>query len=175
LVGVTEKTVVHAFRRLKFTIVKKSHLKFVRMEPAVWAPPYEWPSLFQKQRELHRSGVSTGQVMSATDLSAELEAIINDAVKKLDVEAIPLYERGALKERIKQVVQDLYRSATYESVAKQELAGWLGERPDANVEYLESRVRGFVRFATRNRDCPCGHNVNNVVCGFPQRQTTATP
>ena len=43
-VGVAEETVVHAFRQLRFKVVKRAYKKFVRMEPAVWAPPIQWPS-----------------------------------------------------------------------------------------------------------------------------------
>ena len=158
ILGVTEKTVRQALERLKFKVVKRAHTKQIGVQPAVWAPPPVWPELFQKQRELHRSGLSTSAVMRTTDLSAELTAIIDDAVKLLDVAEIPLYARGEMKLKIRKVVQDVYRKATFDSIARHELAGWLGERDDANVQYLESRVRGYVRFASR-KTCPeCGHN-----------------
>lgn len=158
LLEASEKAVAHALRRLKFTIVKKSHLKFVRMEQAVWRRPYAWPEVFQKQRELRRSGLSTGQVIRATELSAEVVGIIENAVRKLDVAELQLYQRGKMKAKIKEVVQEIYRKATFDHIARQELAGWLGESPDANVQYLQTRVEGYVRFAT-NRICPhCGRH-----------------
>ena len=159
LLEASEKAVAHALRRLRFRIVKKSHLKFVRMEPAVWAPPKRWPEIFQKQRELKLGGLSTGQVIGATDLSAQITGLIDDAVRRLDIEDILLYKPGALKAKIREAVQDVYRQARLDNVTRQDLASWLGERPDANVQYLQTRVKGYVRFASR-RTCPhCGRNV----------------
>ena len=158
LLGLTEEAVVQGLRRLGFKVVKKAHKKFVHMEPAIWAPPARWPEVLEKQRELHRNGLSTGAVMRATDLSAEVTAIIGKAVKLLDVDDVPLDRRGALKAKIKTVVQEVYRTMEYDSVARQELASWLGESRDANVQYLQSRVEGYVRFASRKTCQHCGHN-----------------
>ena len=42
LVALPEMSVAHALGRLGFKLVKRSHMKFVRMEPAVWRPPARW-------------------------------------------------------------------------------------------------------------------------------------
>ena len=158
LLGVTEDKVGRGLKRLKFTVVKRAHSKFVRMEPAVWASPTEWPELLQKQRDLKRSGLSTGQVMRATDLSAEITAIIDAAVKLLDVQDVALFKRGALKEKIKEVIQEVYTKAVRDSIARDELARWLREDPGANRAYLQSRVEGYVRFASKRLCQHCGRN-----------------
>ena len=158
LMDVPEKSVAHGLRRLKFKVVKRAYLQFVRMDPAVWAPPPEWPPVLRKQRQLHRSGLSTGAVMRATELSAEVTAIIDDAVRRLDIADVPLYRPGAMKAKIKEVVQDVYRRATYDNVSREQLASWLMESPDVHVGAMESRIKGLVRFAT-SKTCPeCGHN-----------------
>ena len=158
MLDLPEETVAHGLKRLRFKVVKRAHLKFIRMEPAVWSPPRRWPDLLQKQRELRQSGLSTGSVMRATDLSAEITAIINDAVKLLDIEDVPLFKRGALKLKIREVVQEVYRKAAVDNIARQELASWLGERPDANIGYLQSRIEGYTRFASKRLCQHCGNN-----------------
>ena len=168
LVGVSEETVVHALRRLRFKVVKRAHMKFVRMEPATWRPPAVWPPLFQKQREMHRAGVSAGQIATATTLSAEIKAIIERAVRDLELEEIPLNKRGALKTSITKTIKDIYADVVargqttitttddYNTIARQELAEWLKESEDANPNFLKSRVTGYVRYAS-NKICQhCG-------------------
>ena len=158
LLDVSDKSVVQGMRRLKFRVVKRAYLQFVRMEPAVWAPPYQWPDFLRQQMQLRRSGLSTGAVQRTTELSAEVTAIIDDAVRRHDVADVTLYRRGAMKTKIKEAVQAVYRRATFDNIAREELAGWLRESPDAHVGALESRVKGLVRFAT-SKTCPeCGHN-----------------
>ena len=158
LLDVPDESVAHGLRRLKFKVVKRSYAKVVRWDPAVWAPPAAWPPVFQKQRQLHRSGLSTGAVIRATELSAEVTAIIDDAVRRLDVADVPLYRRGAMKETIREVVQAVYRRATQDNVSREELASWLVESPEMPVGGLETRIKGLVRFAT-SKTCPqCGHN-----------------
>ena len=48
-----------------------------------------------------------------------------------------------------------------DSVDRQELARWLGERPDANRRFLESRVKGYVRFASKKLCVHCGLNATD--------------
>ncbi len=84
---------------------------------------------------------------------------------KLDVADIPLSARGALKSKIKEVVQAVYEQAREKRlheadnyVTRQELAEWLGEGPNDSMGNLRNRVQGFKLYATR-RNCPaCGKN-----------------
>ena len=145
LMDVPEKSVAHGLTAVEVQGREAGLLaKFVRWDPAVWAPPPEWPPVLRKQRQLHRSGLSTGAVMRATELSAEVTAIIDDAVRRLDVADVPLYRPGAMKAKIKEVVQDVYRRATYDNVSREQLASWLMESPDVHGRWTWSRAsRGW--------------------------------
>lgn len=161
--GYSEDAVVRGLKRLKFSIVKRAHKKQVGIVPAAWTPPDRWPVFFQKQRELHKGGMSTGSVMRATDLSAGVAAIIDDAVRILNVENIPLYKPGAMKATIKQVVRDVYRKALlnrpdFDTISKSDVAGWLGESRNAELGLIQSRIKGYVRFASNRKCLHCGRN-----------------
>ena len=156
LLNVTEDAVGRSLKALRFKMVKRAHRKFEKWLPAVYAPPPEWPALFQKQRELRRSGLSADAVMRATDSAAGVTAIIERAVRALDMSDVPLDARGALKKKIKGVIADIHREWSRDSIPRSELARWLKEDGERPVAYLQSRVEGYVRFASR-RTCPhCG-------------------
>ena len=159
LLGISEEAIAHALKRLKFTVTKKAFSKTVGHAPAVWRPPVEWPKQLLKQRELRGDGLSTYSTMSATDLLIEEAAtLIDDAKLRLFVNDVPVFKRGALKVQLREVIGELFEKATKDLVARQELAGWLGESPDANVQYLQTRVEGYVRFTSGRTCLKCGHN-----------------
>lgn len=83
-----------------------------------------------------------------------------------------LYKQGVLTEAIREAIRESYTKARVTAeeeeldetdhdlnyIARQELADWLGERSDAARGYLETRVRGYLRFASM-RICPhCGRD-----------------
>ena len=155
----TEESVARAFKRLKFRVVKRGHRKFVAWAPAVWERPRDWPEVFLKQRELRHSGLSAARVIAAADSAAAVAEIIHEAVQKLDVLNIPLDRRGALKSKIKEVIGEVYREWSQESISKRELAGWLKESPNAPKSMLMARGEQLMRFALR-KVCPnCGVTV----------------
>ena len=155
----TEESVVRALKRLKFRVVKRGHRKFVAWAPAVWERPRDWPDVFLKQRELRRSGLSAARVIAAADSAAAVAEIIREAVQKLDVLDIPLDRRGALKAKIKEVIAEVYKEWSQESISKRELAGWLKESPNAPKSMLMARGEQLMRLALR-KICPnCGAKV----------------
>ena len=149
LVGASVESVGRSMKALGFKLVKRQHVKHVGWRSAIVEPPRDWPPLFERQRELRRAGLSAGAVTRATDAAADVEDIIKQAVQRLDVSDIPLNQRGMLKRSIKDVIRDVYREATRDSIPRRELARWLGESAEANVAALENRVQGLLRFATR--------------------------
>ena len=62
---------------------------------------------------------------------------------------IPLNKRGVQKAQINAAIQDVYREATNDSIPRRELAKWIGESVEANVAFLENRVKGLVKFQSR--------------------------
>lgn len=110
LVESDERRVSAAFKRLGFKIVKRAHTKALGAKPAKFRPPLSWPPLIEKQRELRAAGLSVGQVEKATELAAEIEAILDAAEVKLAVEYIPLTQRGQMKAKIREVIADYHRA-----------------------------------------------------------------
>ena len=149
-----ERSVTAAFKRLGFKVVKRRYQKSVGWQPAIYAPPYQWPPKVQKEVELRRAGLSVGQVGRAMELAAEINAVIDAAVMRLDSEDIALNKPGQMKAKIRSVIYDSY----HDSITRKELANRLGEASDANVEFLLNRVGGYVTFASRRgRVClSCG-------------------
>ena len=155
----SENSVGHALKRLRFKVVKRAHHQFVEWLPAIWERPHQWPDMLLRQRDLRRSGLSATRVMAATDSAAAVAEIIRVAVQKLDVSDVPLDRRGALKAKIKEVIAEVYREWSQESISKRELAEWLKESPNAPKSALMARGEQLMRFALR-KQCPsCGATV----------------
>lgn len=76
--------------------------------PAKWRHPYEWPSLFQQQRQLRERGMSVSAIYRLTDSAAQVDGIIKDAMEALDLSRIPYDERGALKGQIRSIIKQSY-------------------------------------------------------------------
>ena len=154
LVGSDEKAISHTLKRLGFKIVKRAHSKFVRIEPAVYSPPGTWPPKIRKEAELRGLGLSTGQVAKTMELAAEISAVIDSAIRKLDVQDIPLNKRGQMKAKIHEVIRDNFN----DSIPRQEVASWLGESSEAPMSSLKGITVNLRTFASnRGHDCSeCG-------------------
>lgn len=78
-----------------------------------------------------------------------------------------------LETRIRELESELHQ-AKQDTIQRTDIAEWLHEAPDSNAAFLEQRVRGYVRFASR-RGAAC------ISCGgestarltMPQRRRPA--
>ena len=75
MVDVSAERARRCLKALGFKVVKRQTKKHVGWKSEVVAPPYGWPDLFQRQRELHREGVSAGAVFRATDAAAGVDGV----------------------------------------------------------------------------------------------------
>ena len=149
LVGASEESVVDALKTLRFKVVKKAHKRHAGYESAIYTPPREWDDLFQRNRMLRRSGLKADTVMRMTDAAAQLAGVIDRAVRELDVQNIPISQRGKLKEGIRKVIEEAYRVAERDYIPRMELVKALGassvdgaEKLLADVQLLRQRANG---------------------------------
>ena len=153
------RSVGMSLQRLGFTQVAKARPGQKRKDgtrtiyPARWKPPADWPAEFKVQRRLRQTyNLTPGQTLRATSSAFGLADILTDAIDVLVTARVSLGSRGKLKAEIKRVVVDTMQELRYDSIARRELAEWLGESPDANRQMLENRVRGLIRFLNKKKE-----------------------
>ena len=106
--GTSPKSVGASLKKLGFTVAVEKQHKHVGWECEVVRPPLRWNDLFMRQRELRRDGLSASAVMRVTDAGAKIDGLIREAVRQLDLEAVPRYIRGALKKQVQKTIQEIY-------------------------------------------------------------------
>ena len=150
-----QRSVGIALKRLGFERGDRRRAGSTRKSPfCEWTPPAEWPADFKAERRMRQLGMDSGQVQRASLAAFGMGDVLDDAIDALLIGRVEIGARGKLKAEIKRIVVDTLAELREDSIARRELAEWLREAPDANKQFLENRVKGLVRIATRRSNSP---------------------